>query len=188
MRKLIVFNHVSLDGYFTGANGDFRWAYAGNDDPEYAAFVAANASGGGQLLFGRKTYEMMASYWPTQAAERHSPAVAKGMNSMTKIVCSRTLKEVTWKNTQLVNGDVVAAIRKMKREDGPAMVILGSGNLIAQLASQAVIDEYQMVINPVGLGTGRTMFDGLKQTLSLKLTSTRTFANGKVYVCYEPVA
>ncbi len=93
MRKLIAFNHVTLDGYFVGPNGDFRWAHAGNDDPEYSKFVAENASGGGQLLFGRVTYELMASYWPTPVAEQHDPAVAKGMNSMSKVVFSRTLDE-----------------------------------------------------------------------------------------------
>jgi dihydrofolate reductase len=81
MRKLIVFNNVTLDGYFTGANGDISWAH-GNDDPEFNAFVAGNASGGGQLLLGRITYELMAGYWPTPTAIRNAPLVAEGMNSM----------------------------------------------------------------------------------------------------------
>jgi len=76
MKKLIVFNHVTLDGYFVGVNGDFSWAHAGNDEAEFAAFVADNASGGGQLLFGRVTYQLMASYWPTALADQHNPKVA----------------------------------------------------------------------------------------------------------------
>lgn len=188
MRKLIVFNHVSLDGNFTGANGDFRWAYQGNDDPEYQAFVAANASGGGTLLFGRVTYELMASYWPTPAADQHDPVVAKGMNSMPKVVFSRTLTQAAWNNTRLIRSDIVTEIRKMKAEDGRGMAILGSGSVVAQLASENVIDEYQMMIDPVALGKGRSMFDGMRQPLNLKLTKTRTFGNGKVYVCYEPAA
>jgi dihydrofolate reductase len=188
MRKLIVFNHVTLDGYFVGANGDFSWAHQGNDDPEYSAFVAENASGGGQLLFGRVTYELMASYWPTPIADQHNPAVAKGMNSMAKVVFSRTLTQTSWNNTKLVKGDIAAEVRKMKNESGPGMAILGSGSIVAQLALERVIDEYQMMVDPVALGTGRSMFDGIKAQLNLKLTKTRTFGNGKVYLCYEPLA
>lgn len=188
MRKLIAFNHVTLDGYFVSATGDFRWAHKGNDDPEYSAFVAENASGGGQLLFGRVTYELMASYWPTPLAGQHDPAVAKGMNSMSKVVFSRTLTHAAWNNTRLVKGDLVSEIRKMKNESGPGMAILGSGSIISQLALEHVIDEYQMIVDPVALGKGRTMFDGITEPLNLKLTKTRTFGNGKVYLCYEPVA
>ena len=188
MRKLIVFNHVTLDGHFVGLNGDFRWAHAGNDDREYSKFVADNASGGGELLFGRVTYELMASYWPTPVAEQHDPAVAKGMNSMSKVVFSRTLTKASWNNTKLIKGDIVSEIRKMKSESGPGMAILGSGSIITQLALEHVIDEYQMIVDPVALGKGRSMFDGIREPLNLKLTKTRTFGNGKVYLCYEPVA
>ena len=186
MKKLIVFNHVTLDGYFVGVGGDFSWAHAGNDDAEYAAFVAENASGGGQLLFGRVTYQLMASYWPTALADQHNPTVAAGMNRMQKVVFSKTLTEATWNNTRLVNGDLVQEIRKMKAEDGPGMAILGSGQIVAQLAPAKVIDEYQMVVDPVALGKGRSMFDGMQQRLNLKLTKSRTFKNGKVFLCYEP--
>jgi dihydrofolate reductase len=186
MRRLIAFNHVTLDGYFVGANGNFSWAHKGNDDAEYAAFVAENASGGGQLLFGRVTYELMASYWPTAVADQHNPAVAKGMNSMSKVVFSRTLNQASWNNTSVVKGDLVAEVRKMKNEPGPGMAILGSGSIISQLAPHHVIDEYQMIVDPVALGEGRSMFDGIQAPLELKLTKTRTFGNGKVYLCYEP--
>jgi dihydrofolate reductase len=187
MRKLIAFNHVTLDGYFVGANGNFSWARHGNDDPEYSAFVAENASGGGQLLFGRITYELMASYWPTPIADQHNPAVAAGMNSMSKVVFSRRLDKASWNNTKLVKGDLVSEVRKMKDEPGPGMAILGSGRIVAQLAPEHLIDEYQMMMDPVVLGEGRTMFDGIKETLNLKLTRTRTFKNGKVFLCYEPM-
>jgi dihydrofolate reductase len=80
MRGLIVFNHVSLDGYFVDKKGDMRWAH--KQDPEWNEFVAANARGGGVLLFGRVTYEMMASYWPTPMAAQNSPAVAEHMNNL----------------------------------------------------------------------------------------------------------
>jgi dihydrofolate reductase len=188
MRKLIVFNHVTLDGYFVSTTGDFSWAHAGNDDPEFAAFVGENASGGGQLLFGRVTYELMANYWPTAIADQHGSEVAKGMNSMAKVVFSRTLDQATWNNTKLVKGDLVSEVRKMKEEDGPGMAILGSGSIVAQLAPEHLIDEYQMVLDPVALGKGRTMFNGIKDKLSLKLAHSRIFKNGKIYLCYEPAA
>jgi dihydrofolate reductase len=188
MRKLIVFNHVTLDGYFVAANGDMRWAVTGNDDPEYAAFVAENASKGGEMLFGRTTYEMMASYWPTTIADQHNPEVAKGMNSMAKIVFSKTLDHASWNNTRLIKGDLVSEVRKLKEEDGPGMAIMGSGSIVAQLALENVIDEYQMMIDPVALGAGRSMFDGIREMLSLKLARSRAFKNGKVFLCYEPAS
>jgi dihydrofolate reductase len=186
MRKLIVFNHVTLDGYFVSAGGDMRWAVTGNDDPEYAAFVAENASGGGTLLFGRVTYEMMASYWPTPIADQQNPEVAKGMNSMAKVVFSKALDHASWNNTRLMKGDLVSEVRKLKEEDGPGMAIMGSGSVVAQLTPENLIDEYQMMVDPVALGAGRTMFDGIREKLSLKLTKSRTFNNGKVFLCYEP--
>jgi dihydrofolate reductase len=188
MRKLIAFNHITLDGYFVGPSGDFSWAHKGSDDREFSAFVASNAGGEGQLLFGRVTYELMASYWPTAIADKHDPTVAKGMNSMSKVVFSKSLKQASWNNTKLIKGDLVSEVRKLKSETGPGMTILGSGSIVAQLALQNVIDEYQMILDPVALGKGRSMFEGIQEQLSLKLTKTRTFANGKVYLCYEPAA
>jgi dihydrofolate reductase len=186
MRKLSVFNNVSLDGYFTDAKGDMSWAH--NDDPAWNAFAAKNASGGGMLLMGRITYELMASFWPTPQAMQSMPAVAKGMNSMPKVVVSRTLDKPSWSNTTLVKGDLAAAVRNMKREPGPDIAILGSGSIVAQLAQDGLIDEYQIALHPVALGSGRTLFDGVRNRLTLKRTSTRTFDNGNVVVCYVPVA
>ena len=138
-------------------------------------------------MFGRITYELMASYWPTPKAIKNDPIVAEGMNSMPKVVFSRTLDKASWSNTKLVKGDIASEIRKMKREPGKGMAILGSGSIVSQLAPEGVIDEYQLVVTPVVLGQGRTMFDGIKDKLNLKLTKTRTFGNGKVYLCYEPI-
>jgi dihydrofolate reductase len=188
MRKLVVFNNVTLDGYFASLNGDFSWAHSGNDDAEFNEFIAGNASGGGQLLLGRITYELMASYWPTAVAIKNDPIVAEGMNSMPKVVFSRKLDKVLWSNTKLVKGDIASAIRRMKKEPGQGMAILGSGSIVSQLAPEGLIDEYQVVVNPVVLGQGRTMFDGIKEKLTLKLTKVRSFSNGKVFLCYEPMA
>ena len=188
MRKLIVFNNITLDGYFTGRGNDFSWAHgaAHSDDADFNAFVAGNASGEGELLFGRVTYQMMASYWPTPAAQQSDPEVTAGMNRARKVVFSRSLAKAEWENTRLMKGDLVSEVRKLKQESGPGMAILGSGSIVAQLAPAGVIDEYQFVVNPVVLGAGRTQFEGLKQRLALKLTHARTFRNGKVYLCYVP--
>jgi dihydrofolate reductase len=186
MRKLIVFNQASLDGYFVDATGDMSWAH--KDDPEWNAFASENASGGGGLLFGRVTYEMMASFWPTPPAMQMMPAVAKGMNESPKIVFSRTLEKASWNNTRLINGDIAVAVRKLKKETGPGIAILGSGSIVAQLAQAGLIDEYQIVMNPIVLGGGRTMFEGVEDKLHLKLTRSRTFKNGNVLLCYEPAA
>jgi dihydrofolate reductase len=186
MRRLIVFNQVSLDGYFADMNGDMSWAH--KQDAEWNAFVADNASGGGLLLFGRITYELMASYWPTPHASQNAPLVAERMNNLPKVVFSRTLDKASWSNTKLVKGDMAAEVRKIKQEPGPDMAILGSGSIVCQLAQEGLIDEYQIVMNPVVLGQGRTMFEGIKEKLTLKLTRTRTFGNGNILLCYEPVA
>jgi dihydrofolate reductase len=183
MRKLVVFNQVSLDGYFTDAKGDMSWAH--KQDKEWNEFVTNNAKGGGELLFGRITYDMMKSFWPTPAAAESFPVVAEQMNNLQKIVFSRTLKEATWNNARLVNGDIAEEVRKLKDEAGDQMVIMGSGTIISQLASAGLIDEYQIVVNPIVLGAGRTMFEDVKERLSLKRTNSRTFSNGNVLLCYE---
>jgi len=185
MRKLLVFNNVTLDGYFVDMNGDMSWAH--KDDAEWNAFVAENASGGGQLIFGRVTYDLMAGFWPTPFAIETMPAVAAGMNSMPKVVFSRTMDKASWNNTKLVKDDIAAEVRKLKEEPGEGMVILGSGSIVSQLAQEGLIDEFQIVVHPIILGGGRTMFEGVKEKLNLKLTKTRAFGNGNVLLCYEPM-
>jgi dihydrofolate reductase len=186
LRRLVVFNQVTLDGYIADAHGDMSWAH--KSDPEWNAFAAENARGGGVLLLGRITYDLMASYWPTPAALENMRAVAEGMNRMQKVVFSRTMKKASWQNTTLVKGDIAAAVRKMKDERGPGMAILGSGTIVSQLTQAGLIDEYQVVVNPIVLGQGKTMFEGIKDKVPLKLTKTRAFSNGNVVLCYEPVS
>jgi dihydrofolate reductase len=186
MHKLIVFNHISLDGYFTDAKNDMSFANNVRPDAEWEAFVAGNASGGGTLVFGRITYEMMASFWPTPAAEERMPFVAHQMNAFKKVVFSRTLDMAEWNNTRLVKSDLIGEVRRMKQAPGEDMVIFGSGSIISQLAPEGLIDEYQIVVNPVVLGGGRSMFEGIKGKLPLKLKKTRSFQNGNILVCYEP--
>jgi dihydrofolate reductase len=184
MRKLVVFNMVSLDGFFVDGKGDMSWAR--KNDAEWSAFANENASGNGVLVFGRITYGLMAGYWPTPMALQNSPVVAKGMNDMPKIVFSRTLDNASWSNTKLVKGDLAAEMRKLKNEPGANLVILGSGSIVSQLAQQNLIDEYQIALSPIVLGDGRTMFEGVTEKLHLKLTKSRTFGNGTVFACYQP--
>jgi dihydrofolate reductase len=186
MPRLTVFNSVSLDGFFVDAQGDMSWAHNRQPDPAWDAFVAGNASGGGALVFGRVTYELMSRYWPTPLAQQNDPVVAERMNAMPKFVFSRTLAEAAWSNTRLLRGELSAEIRQLKGAPGPDLAILGSGSLVAQLAPQRLIDEYQLVLVPVVIGQGRTLFAGVRERLSLKLASARTFGNGNVVLSYAP--
>ena len=186
MAKLIVFNNISLDGYFTDADGEMRWAYSSVQDSEWDIFVASNASGGGTLVFGRVTYEMMQSFWPTPQAMQAYPALAERMNKYSKIVFSRTLTEATWNNTRLINDDLIEEVRELKKSPDNHMAILGSGSIVSQLAEARLIDEFQFVMTPVVLGAGRTLFEGIKGHLPLKLKSTRVFKNGNAVLFYAP--
>ncbi len=186
MRKLVVLNMVSLDGFFVDTAGDMSWAR--KHDDEWNTFASGNASGNGMLLFGRVTYDLMASYWPTPMAHQNLPEVAKGMNAMPKIVFSRTIDKVTWNNTTLLKGDLATEVKKLKASPGPDMVILGSGQIVSQLAQQNLIDEFQLAISPIVLGKGRTLFETVTKRFNLKLTNSRTFGNGTVFVCYQPQA
>ena len=180
MRKLRVFESISVDGYFTGANDDMSFAHAGRQDPEFAAWVSGNASAGGELLFGRKTYQMMEAFWPTPLAAEQMPVVAKGMNAARKYVASRTLTP-TWNNTRLLSGDLIEAVRALKASDGPGIALLGSGSVAAQLGDAGLVDEYQLVIIPVALGAGRTVFG---KGRPLRLIEQRAFSCGNVVVTY----
>ncbi len=113
------------------------------------------------------------------------PEVAEGMNNLPKIVFSRTLDKVSWNNTTLMKSDLIGEVEKMKSQPGPDITILGSGSIVSQLSEHGLLDEYQIVLVPVVLGTGRTMFDGLGRRLPMKQTKTQTFDNGNVLLCYE---
>ena len=174
MGRLIAFTNVTLDGYFSGSNGDLSWAKR-NSDPDYDAFVADNAQSGGTLLLGRITYDMMASYWPTPQAAQNDPALAERMNRLPKVVFSRTLSRPAWSNTTLVKGDLPAEVRKLK-QSGTDLAILGSGSIIAQLTKEGLIV----------LGEGKALFEGVGGPLALSLTNTRRFGNGNVFLSYQP--
>jgi dihydrofolate reductase len=183
MRSLSVFNNISLDGYFTDATGDMSWAHAW--DEEWTRFTAENAGGEAELIFGRKTYDMMAGFWPTKQARDTMPEVARGMNQMRKTVFSRSLERADWENTRVAKGDLAAEVRSMKGATGPGLLIMGSGEIVTQLTQAGLIDEYQIVVVPVVLGRGRTMFEGVSGKPRFKLTRTRAFSNGNVVCWYQ---
>jgi dihydrofolate reductase len=180
MRTLRVFESISVDGYFTDENGDIGWAHAGREDAEFAGWVSGNANSGGELLFGRKTYQMMEAFWPTPMAAQQMPDVAKGMNAARKYVASRTIRPA-WNNTRLLEGDLVKAVEDLKASDGPDVTVLGSGSIAAQLGEAGLIDGYQFVIIPVALGGGRTVFT---KGGKLRLLHQRAFPCGNVVVSY----
>jgi dihydrofolate reductase len=184
MRKLMVFNSMSLDGFIADTKGDMSWAH--KQDEEWNSFMARNASGDGVLVFGRKTYEMMAGYWPTPVAAQNSPLVAKRMNELQKIVFSRTMEKASWQNTTLLKGGLVEDVRRLKQEAGANLVILGSASIVAQLSDARLIDEYQIAVGSIALGGGKSMFAGIGEKLALKLVSTRSFQNGNVFLTYHP--
>jgi dihydrofolate reductase len=129
---------------------------------------------------------MMAAFWPTPQAAQMLPKVAEGMNAMRKIVFSRTLGSVSWQNTTLVKGDLVTEVKKLKQQPGPDLVVMGSGSIVSQLTQARLVDAYQIVVNPIVLGKGRTLFETVADRMTLTLTDSRTFRNGNVVLWYAP--
>lgn len=183
MAKLNVFNFITLNGYYKDAQGTTSWhQHGGQEEDEYAA--SSMETGGNILVFGRVTYEMMSSFWPSPQALESMPDVAKGMNSSEKLVFSKTLKKADWNNTTLVNGDMIEELKRRK-DEGRDMTILGSGSIISQCAEAGLIDGYELMLDPIALGDGTPMFKGMKRQLNLQLVNTRTFKSGIVLLSYK---
>jgi len=180
MREIIVSNYVSLDGFFAGPNGEIDWFMWDEETAEYSKGLAASID---TILFGRVTYELMASYWPTVTTE--DPVITEYMNRSPKIVFSRTLKKTDWKNTKLIMELNKEEILDLKKQPGKDMVIYGSGSLVSALAQWGLIDDYRIFVNPVVLGNGKHMFKGLKERLELALLRTKTFQCGVVLLHYK---
>ena len=184
MRKLTVFNFMTLNGFYKGPNEDISWHK--NNDEEKDAFASDASKSGSVLLFGRVTYQMMEKYWPTPMAKQNSPEVAEGMNESEKVVFSKTLKSTNWNNTRIVRDNLVDEVKKMKKEKGNDLTILGSGTIVTQLAENNLIDSYMFMVDPVVLGEGTPIFHGIKRQPDLKLTDTRKFKSGVVLLTYQP--
>jgi dihydrofolate reductase len=174
---------ISVDGYFEGPNHDIDWHVT---DEEFNKFAAEQLNEVGVLLFGRTTYELMVSYWPTPAARTNDPVIAEKMNALPKLVFSTTLARAEWQNTRLVRGNLAAEVAALKQQPGKDMLILGSSGLAASFAELGLIDEYRIMVGPVFLGQGSTLLDGLGQQLKLRLLKTRTFGTGNVLLYYQP--
>jgi dihydrofolate reductase len=183
MRKVFLFNLTTLDGFFEGPNQDISWH---NVDEEFNEFAIDQLNEIGTLLFGRVTYQAMASYWPTESAIKDDPVVAGLMNSLPKIVFSKTLDKAEWNNSRLVNDNAAEEVSKLKQQAGKDIAIFGSSNLAVTLAESGLIDEYRIIVNPVFLGQGTSLLKGIKEKLNLKLLRTRTFKSGNVLLYYAP--
>lgn len=183
MGRLTVFNFITLNGYYKGPNEDISWHRHGAEESEYAAQGANSES---ILLFGRITYEMMVAFWPTPTAFQNMPAVAEGMNNSEKIVFSKTMTKADWKNTRLINHNIIEEIKRMKEVSAKNLTILGSGSIVTQFAEAGLIDEYKIMVDPVGLGEGTPIFKGMKNKLDLELSESRVFESGTVLLSYKP--
>jgi dihydrofolate reductase len=182
MSKLIMWNLVTLDGFFEGDKSwdlGFHQSVWGDQLERLSIEQLESADG---LLFGRVTYEGMAAYWQTAKGE-----VAGFMNSLSKAVVSRTLDRSDWHNTKLIKDNVAAEIQKLKQQGEKNIFVFGSANLSATLTQHNLFDEYRIAIVPVIVGRGAPLFPANSNRLSLKLLDSRTLSNGCVILRYEPV-
>ncbi len=195
MRRIVMFNRVTPQGYFAGPDGGLDWVVP---DAELDKMGATGAQGTDTVLFGRRTYEMFASFWPyalddsPTSPDPHMPrarsaemrAMAVMLNEATKLVFSRTLKQVTWNNSRILPTLDPREIQAMKRQPGKDMIIFGSGSVVSQLTEYGLIDEYQFVVNPVLLGKGRPLFSEFPASARLDLREAKTFPSGNVLLRY----
>jgi dihydrofolate reductase len=184
MRKVIVFNMISADGYFEGPNHELGWH---NVDATFNDFAVPQLKEADTIVFGRQTYEMMYSFWSSEAALKDDPVVSTMMNDMDKIVFSKSLEKAEWKHTTLLGEDSITAFKARKEQSGKALLILGSSNLCVSLLESNLIDELRLMVNPVVLGKGNTLFAGLKEPKRLRLLDTQTFESGNILLRYVPV-
>lgn len=187
MRKLTSFTFITLNGYYKGNNEDTSWHGHGEEE---GRFSEESLHSNNILLFGRTTYEMMAGFWPTAAAAEMFPEVATGMNRAEKIVFSNTLKmadpiAIGWTNTKIIQGNIAEQIARLKATNGSDLTILGSGSIVTQFSDAGLIDTWQIMVDPVALGQGTSIFSGLKQKLNLRLVDSRVFKSGVVLLTYE---
>ena len=184
MRKIIAFDWVSVDGFFAGPNREIDWVV---QDPEIDK-AAHERMSPDTLLCGRVSYQMFENVWPRVAEDpkalKAMKKLADEMAQLTKVVFSKTLKEVTWENSKLFHGDLIEEVRKLKRRKGADIAIFGSGTIVQQLANEGLIDEYLFAITPVVLGSGRSLFTDV-ENLNFELLETKHFKSGNVLLYYK---
>jgi dihydrofolate reductase len=183
MRKLIVWNLMTLDGNFEGNKPweiDFHMLAWGDELEDYARGLGNESD---LLVFGRKTYEGMAAYWPTAT---ETPEIKEYMNGIAKVVASRTMDKAEWNNSRVVR-DPVAELTKLKQQPGKTIFIFGSAELADTLGKAGLIDEYRICLVPVILGGGNPHFKPAAKQVPLKLLETKALKTGGVILRYEPV-
>lgn len=166
---------VSLDGYFEGENHDLSWHHV---DEEFVRFADEQLDEADTLIFGRKTYDMMADYWPNEPAD---DSTASRMNKQQKVAFSHQAFTPEWENT-VASTDLAAKMQELTAQSGKAIAVLGSSHLGKEMLEAGLLDEVRIMVNPVFIGKGSPLFEGLSK--NLKLTSTRTFGNGNVLLTY----
>lgn len=183
MRQMYAFLLVSLDGYHADTNAGLDWF---RNDEELERYSRDQADVIDTIVMGRRTFEMMASYWPTEQADREDPVVAGFMNNLPKIVASRSLTSHPWGPTTFVADDVAGHLAAVKEQPGKDIAIFGSSTLVGDLLPSGVVDELRVIVNPVVLGAGRSVFSGAAGPVALRRTAVREFGNGNVLLTYRP--
>jgi dihydrofolate reductase len=186
MARIAAFLMVSVDGYY---DGDQAWVLDWhNVDEEFNDFAIKQLDASDCLVFGRATYQGMAQYWPSPQAIESDPQVASRMNNAEKVVVSRHLEELKpeWTNTRLINRDVDSELSSLKQEKTRDILVLGSGELTKSLASSGLLDELRVMVNPVLLGSGKSLFLGGQRT-ALTLRDSRRFQSGNTLLTYDLV-
>ncbi len=181
MRKIIVSNLISLDGYFEGINQDISW-FKVNED--FFAYARQQLFDTDIILFGRITYQMMAAYWSNTKDD--DAVITEQMNSHNKIVFSKTLEGAEWNNTKLIKENVFDEVTGLKQQPGKDMLILGSGTLVSTFTQMKLIDEYRLIVSPVILGNGNPLFKNLNEKFDLALTASKVLSDGLVILYYKP--
>lgn len=182
MRKIFVWNLISIDGYFADPDGEIDWH---NVDQEFNEAAIEMLKSVDTILFGRITYQMMADYWSSSIAQTDDPIVAGFMNTLPKIVFSKTLEKVEWNNSILLKSDLENEIKRIKEQNGKDIAILGSGTIVQYLTNLGLIDEYKLIVNPIILGKGKSMFNHTIDRINLKLKESKQFRSGNVLLHYE---
>lgn len=188
MRKLVLFMHISLDGFATDTKRGLDWISYDSELQQYADGIVATV---GSPVYGRVTYELMEGYWPgvlaNPNADERSKAHAQWVDKATKIVFSKTMKKAEWNNTIVINDNIGEEINKLKQQPGKDLVIFGSPGLTHSFMELDLIDEYQFTLNPVLLGTGIPVYQNIKNKTNLKLVKATPLKSGVVGLHYTRV-
>lgn len=182
MAKVVAFNLISLDGFFEAADQTIDWF---NVDEEFNAFALNQLKTVEAIFYGRKTYEGMYEYWTSEMAMQSDPEMSTLMNETKKVVFSKTLTSLKWKNTELISNDLPSKINELKNTYSKDIIVFGSGDLISSLINLQLLDEVRLMIVPVLLGKGRPMFLDLERLNSLVLKEKKDFNSGNLLLTYE---